>query len=253
LSIHPTARGFELAADVYERARPDYPRDALDFVVESLGLASGDHVVDLGAGTGKFARQLLARGLRVTAVEPVREMRAILETTVPEATAVEGTAEAIPLEDSTADGVTAAQAFHWFDRTRALPEIYRVLRPGRGVALVWNIRDQSHDLHRAYAETIRPYRTREYPEQEDTAGALRDSLLFEGVEERTFRHVQRMTADGLVERASSVSFIAQLPEDERGALLERVRALAPAGSFDFPYLTKVFTARRRSLRQNRSA
>jgi ubiquinone/menaquinone biosynthesis C-methylase UbiE len=253
LSVHPTARGFGLAADVYERARPDYPDNALDFIVESLGLSSGDRVVDLGAGTGKFARQLVAHGLRVTAVEPVREMRAILEAVVPEVTAVEGTAEAIPLEDETADGVTAAQAFHWFERRRALPEIYRVLRRGGGVALVWNIRDQSHDLHRAYAETIRPYRGGQYPEQQDTAGALRDSSLFDRVEERTFRHVQQMTADGLVERAASVSFIAQLPDDERGALLERVRALAPEGSFDFPYLTKVFTARRRSLGHNRSA
>jgi ubiquinone/menaquinone biosynthesis C-methylase UbiE len=253
LSIHPTARGFELAADVYERARPDYPEEAVDFIVESLELSSGDRVVDLGAGTGKFARQLLARGLRVTAVEPVREMRAVLEATVPEATPLEGTAEAIPLEDGTADGVTAAQAFHWFDQTRALPEIYRVLCDGCGLALVWNIRDQSHDLHRAYAETIKPYRSGVYPEMQDTAGALRDSTLFERVEERTFRHVQRMTAEGLVERAASVSFIAQLPDDERGALLERVRALAPDGTFDFPYVTKVFTARRRSLRQNRSA
>ncbi len=130
MSVHPTARGFELAAEVYERARPDYPDNALDFIVESLGLSSGDRVVDLGAGTGKFARQLVAHGLRVTAVEPVREMRAILEAVVPQATAVEGTAEAIPLEDETADGVTAAQAFHWFERRRALPEIYRVLRRG---------------------------------------------------------------------------------------------------------------------------
>jgi len=245
LSIHPTARGFERAADVYERARPGYPDEALDFIFETLGLSPGELVVDLGAGTGKFARQLLARGVQVIAVEPVREMRTILEETVPEATAFEGTAEAIPLDDESADGVTAAQAFHWFDRRRALPEIYRVLRPGRGLALIWNVRDQSHDLHRAYAETIRPYRTGVYPEMEDTAGELRGSSLFERVEQRTFSHVQRMTADGLVERAASVSFIAQLADDERSALLERVRRLAPDGSFDFPYLTKVFTARRR--------
>jgi hypothetical protein len=70
-------------------------------------------------------------------------------------------------------------------------------------------------------------------------------LSIHPAEERTFRHRQQMTAAGLVERAASVSFIAQLPGDERAALLERVRRLAPAGSFDFPYLTKVFTARRR--------
>jgi SAM-dependent methyltransferase len=245
LSIHPVARGFEKAADVYERARPDYPQAALDWIVDSLALAPGARVVDVGAGTGKFARQLAARGLRVTAVEPIAEMRAILERTVPEVDALEGTAEAIPVDDAFADAVTAAQAFHWFDRRRALPEMYRVLRGGGGVALVWNVRDESHDIHRAYAETIRPYRIHEYPEQQDTAGAIRASQLFERVEERTFPHSQQMTAEGLVERAASVSFIAQLPTEERAALLERVRRLAPEGAFDFPYLTKVFTAHRR--------
>jgi SAM-dependent methyltransferase len=172
-------------------------------------------------------------------------MRAILERTLPEADALDGTAESIPVEDGSADAVSAAQAFHWFDPARALPEIHRVLRRGAGVALVWNVRDESHELHRAYAQTIKPYRSGDYPEQQDTVRALRASPLFELVQERTFHHVQPMTADGLVERAASVSFIAQLPEDERAALLERVRALAPEGTFDFPYLTKVFRSRSR--------
>jgi ubiquinone/menaquinone biosynthesis C-methylase UbiE len=245
LSIHPVARGFEKAAELYERARPDYPEAGLDWIVESLGLSPGARVVDVGAGTGKFARQLAARGLQVTAVEPLDEMRAVLQKAVPEVEALAGTAEAIPAGDGFADAVTAAQAFHWFDVRRALPEMHRVLRKGGGVALVWNNRDESDDIQRAYAETIRRYRIHEYPEQQDTAGTLRASQLFERVEERTFEHVQRMTADGLVERAASVSFISQLPDDERSALLERVRRLAPEGAFDFPYLTKVFTAHRR--------
>jgi SAM-dependent methyltransferase len=251
LTIHPVARGFEKAADMYERARPDYPEAAVEWIVESLDLAPGARVVDVGAGTGKFARQLAARGLRVTAVEPLDEMRAVLERAVPEVDALAGTAEAIPADDAFADAVTAAQAFHWFDPKRALPEMYRVLREGGGVALIWNLRDESHDIHRAYAETIRPYRIHEYPEQQDIDGALRASQLFERVEERTFPHTQLMNADGLVARAASVSFIAQLPEDELAVLLASVRRLAPEGIFDFPYLTNVFTARRRWLGQNR--
>jgi SAM-dependent methyltransferase len=245
LSIHPTARGFGTAAEVYEQARPDYPADALDHIVEELELEPRAHVVDVGAGTGKFARQLVARGLRVTGVEPIAEMRKVFERVV-DAEVVEGTAESIPLDDGTADAVTAAQAFHWFDPDRALPELKRVLRPRGGVALIWNIRDQSHPLHQAYAETIRPYKGDAYP----TGGGhpareALDSPLFTDVEERTFRHVQLLDADGLVARASSVSFIAQLPEDERAELLERVRALAPPGTFEFPYMTKVFTGHSR--------
>jgi SAM-dependent methyltransferase len=172
-------------------------------------------------------------------------MRAIFERTVPEAQSVEGTSEAIPLDDEVADAITAAQAFHWFDPARALPEIHRVLRHGAGVALIWNVRDRAHPLHRAYAELLKPYRGGTYPEQEQHGDALAVSPLFGDVERRDFRHVQLLDADGLVARAESVSFVAQLPEQERAALLERVRALAPAGEFEFPYVTKVFTARSR--------
>ena len=230
---------------MYERARPDYPAAAVDWIVEALELESGAHVVDVGAGTGKFARQLAARGLRVTGVEPIAEMRALFERTVPGAAAVDGTAESMPLDDEVADGVTVAQAFHWFDAERAPRELHRVLRPGRGVALIWNLRDESQAIQRAYAETIHPYKGEDYPERGRHAQALEDSPLFGDVEERSFEHSQPMDADGLVERTASVSFVAQLPDDERAELLERVRALAPAGTFEFPYVTKVFTCRRR--------
>src|SRR5215211_7533331 len=138
MTIHPTARAFAQAAEVYERARPDYPREAFD----GLALERGMHIVDVGAGTGKFTRELVTRGARVTAVEPVREMRDVLARVLPDVEVLEGTAEAIPVGDGVADVVTVAQAFHWFDATRALPEIHRVLRRGGLVALVWNVRDQ---------------------------------------------------------------------------------------------------------------
>jgi len=81
--------------------------------------------------------------------------------------------------------------------------------------------------------------------ERDTVGKPLDSPLFADVEERAFPHVQLMDADRLVARAASVSFIAQLDEDERAALLERIRALAPSGTFEFPYVTKVFTGHSR--------
>ncbi|MBA3384070.1 MAG: methyltransferase domain-containing protein [Actinobacteria bacterium] len=212
--------------------------------MEALGLEPGAHVVDVGAGTGKFARQLVARGLRVTGVEPIAEMREIFERTVG-AEALEGTAESIPLDDGSADAVTAAQAFHWFDPERALPELKRVLRPRGGVALVWNVRDETHPLHQSYAEAIRPYKGDDYPVGGHPGNEPLASPLFTDVAERTFPHVQLMDADGLAARAASVSFVARLPEHERAELLERVRTLAPPGTFEFPYVTKVFTGRSR--------
>jgi SAM-dependent methyltransferase len=129
--VHPVAAAaFARAADVYERARPSYPQEAVDWVAERTGLGPGRTVVDVGAGTGKLTRLLVETGARVIAVETVAEMRA--KVTVIEA--LDGTAEQIPLPDAAADLITVAQAFHWFDLDRALPEMHRVLRPGRCLA-----------------------------------------------------------------------------------------------------------------------
>jgi SAM-dependent methyltransferase len=172
-------------------------------------------------------------------------MRALFEQAVPAAEFVDGTAESIPLDDEIADGVTVAQAFHWFDPDRAPRELHRVLRPGRGVALIWNLRDESRPIQAALAETIRPYKGDDYPERGTHTQALENSPLFGDITERTYSHSQLLDADGLVARSASVSFIAQLPDEERAELLERIRALAPPGVFEFPYVTKVFTCRRR--------
>src|SRR6187402_2579388 len=110
------ARSFGLAAEEYERGRPGYAEAALD----AVGLARDAVVLDLAAGTGKLTRQLVPRYARVLAVEPLDEMRAVLERVVPEAEALDGSADAIPLEDSAVDAVFVGEAFHWFARAETL-------------------------------------------------------------------------------------------------------------------------------------
>ena len=108
-----------------------------------MGLGSGRRVLDLGAGTGKFTKYLLATGAEVVAVEPVVAMRERLTAAFPRVRALSGQAEAIPLGDATVDAVVCAQAFHWFATPAALAEIVRVLRPGGQLGLIWNVRDET--------------------------------------------------------------------------------------------------------------
>jgi SAM-dependent methyltransferase len=144
------ARSFGAAASEYERARPTYPDAAVDWLMPSRART----VLDLGAGTGKFTRALVSRGLDVLAVEPLDEMRAILLQQLPEVRALAGTAESIPLQDASVDAVTAAQAWHWVDPPRALPEVARVLRPGGALCLIWNRRDDSVDWMRRLSDAM---------------------------------------------------------------------------------------------------
>jgi SAM-dependent methyltransferase len=189
---------------------------------------------------------LIARGAHVVAVEPVDGMRSQLEQAVPGAEALSGTAEAIPVPDGSAEAVTAAQAFHWFDHARALPEIHRVLAPGGGVALIWNVRDKRHAIQRALDELTEPLRGSNYPGGKHWTEVFADHALFAPLEDETFAHAHLLDRDGLVERVASISFVAALPQTERRRLLEQVRALAPAeGLLELPYLTRVYVSRRR--------
>src|ERR1700761_4890891 len=130
MSIHDEARrGFQVGAAAYERGRPSYPGEAIAWLAEDLDLGPGRTVLDVGAGTGKLTRELVASGASVVAVEPVPAMRAVLEQTVPGAQAMDGTAEALPFGDQSVDAIAVAQAFHWFDVPRTLAEFHRVLRP----------------------------------------------------------------------------------------------------------------------------
>ncbi|MCU1398302.1 MAG: hypothetical protein JWN62_1411 [Acidimicrobiales bacterium] len=135
------AASFASTAAAYERARPGYPQDLLDRVFAEIGI-DRPRILDLGAGTGKLTRQLLAFG-SVTAVEPLDAMRAQLEAVVPAATSLAGSAESIPLPDGSVDVVTVGQAYHWFDQAKANPEIWRVLADGGHLVALWNAQDET--------------------------------------------------------------------------------------------------------------
>jgi SAM-dependent methyltransferase len=237
--LHPATRGFGLAADVYERGRPDYPAPAIEWLVDRLGLRPGRTVVDLAAGTGKLTRLLVPSGADVIAVEPIAEMRAL----IPGAPAIAGTAEAIPLADGSVDAVTVGQAFHWFRDDEALAEIHRVLRPGGGLALVWNVRDEHDPLQTAASEILVPFegdaprrRRRNWADVIDRSG------LFTAAEPKTFPHEQIVDEDGLVERFLSISFVAAASPDARADVEERLRALARehGALLRLPYVTELY-------------
>jgi len=233
------ATSFAGVADAYERSRPGYPEDAVRWLV---GVEPLD-IVDLGAGTGKLTRSLVALGHRVTAVEPLPEMIAHLRAAVPEATAVEGGAEAIPLTAGSTDVVTAAQAFHWFDHGPALREIARVLRPGGWVALVWNTRDDGEPWVAQLSEEAIGSET---VEERDVAVPVEESNLFKTVERASFPYVQRLDREGLVDLVLSRSYCAVLTPEERTPVLDRVERIfdehAVDGMLDLPYMTECFRA-----------
>lgn len=233
-------------ADVYERGRPEYPADAIAWLVDRLDLRAGRTVLDLAAGTGKLTRGLVPTGARVIAVEPGEQMLAQLHRVLPSVEALVGGAEAIPLEDGSVDAVTVGSAFHWFRHDEAVPELHRVLRPGGAVALIWNSRDRERPLQRQISELIKPLVPPNRPAVGRSTVALAESALFGPVEERHFPFVQTVDADGVADRIASISFVAAAPPEQRAELDRKLREVVAAqgGFVDFPYVAEVYVSRR---------
>ncbi len=213
--VRRRARSFGSVAQTYDRGRPSYPREAVQWLIGRRGAA----VLELGAGTGKLTAELVALGHDVHATDPDDAMLDVLRERVPRARASNTSAEEIPLGDRSVDVVIAAQAFHWFDHDLALPEIARVLRPGGHLALVWNLRDERIPWVRRLGRLIG---TQE--QDTDPAEMLVNSKLFGFVEQQEFKSWQDVNRETILDLVASRSNVAVLGEEERAAKLAEVLA-----------------------------
>jgi len=248
---HELVNGFDPAT--YERGRPGYPTPAIDRLREVLPLGPGRVVVDLGAGTGKLARALAPSGATLIAVEPLEGMRTEFQRHLPGARVVDGTAESIPLPNRSADALVSGQAFHWFRVEPAAAEIARVLRPGGGLGLIWNLRDESVPWVARFGGIL----DRHDPGAPRAArGAWRKPLessgLFTPVEHETFPFHPEVPVASLVDRGLSVSFIGARPKESQRKIareIDRLAATDPAlagrTTIRFPYRTEVYWCHRR--------
>ncbi len=199
-------------------------------------------MLELGAGTGKLTEGLAALGHRVLATDPLESMLRHLVARLPDVPTVRADAERIPVRSRSVDAVVAAQAFHWFDLDRALPEIARVLRPGGHLGLVWNLRDERIPWVKRLGTLIGTQDT-----GTDPTHALLSSHLFGYVETATYRHWQPLHREGLRDLVRSRSTVATLNDAERDRVLRKVDELyddygrGPDGML-LPYLTHCYKA-----------
>lgn len=240
------AWGGDEKASSYERGRPSYPLAAIEHLVRVLDIGPGRTVVDLGAGTGKFTRLLVATGARVIAVEPQAAMRAELAA-LPDAASFEvldGSAESIPLPDASVDAVCAATAFHWFDHEVAMPEIARVVRDGGGLGLVWNERDERVPWVREMTEIIRWDGYRPYGVDYEWRPVVERGGFFNYGGRVHLPYVQVLDRDGFIDRVCSISYISTMSVDERAPVLARCAELVAGFDevFELPYQCDVVWA-----------
>jgi SAM-dependent methyltransferase len=231
-----TVERFTTTSSAYARWRPDYPAGFVRWIAQ---LASGRRCVDLGSGTGILSRQLADAGFSVTGVEPNEAMRAAAAEAGGGPSYVDGRAEETGLPDGSADLVTAAQAFHWFDVDRTLAEIGRVLADTGIACAVWNLRELQ-GFAAAYDAVIDRFSTeyRDVPRPDPTMARLRSELS--GEAERAWPHHQLLDLDGVVGRAWSSSYVAHGVKDRAAfdaAMTDAFHRHAIAGKVTLHYRT----------------
>ncbi len=232
-SRHDRSLSFGSAAAAYERGRPSYPPEAIDWLLP----VGARKVLDLGAGTGKLTTRLVERGLDVVAVDPIPDMLEVLRSSLPETRALLGTAEEIPLQDNSVDAVLVAQAWHWMDPERAIPEVARVLRPGGRLGLVWNTRDERLGWVRELGEIIG---------SDGDRGRFNVTLStsFNEPERHQVEWTNYLTPQALIDLVASRSYCITSPTEVRSRTLDQVRellathpALANSNGLALPYVT----------------
>lgn len=237
------AKSFENIGADYDRYRPGFP----DAAAESIVPERVSTALDLGAGTGKFTGLLTSRADRVIAVEPAEAMLNVLRAKLPGVEALVGGAENIPVPDATAEVVSVAQAFHWFDREPACAEIRRVLVPSGTLGLLWNHSDPDCHWDRACHRVAHPA----VADTDTTTASAAEKLPgFRFVQRTELRWSEHITRADYLRRWLTVSTFLAAGENVRAGMVAQLNSIldtdpvtADRDEFALPMITEVFVYR----------
>lgn len=247
-TLHSTERFSDRVAD-YVRHRPDYPTAMLDWLRHKHGVMPDWKVADVGAGTGISSKLLLDAGHDVTAVEPNAAMREAAVAWLggnPRFHAVDGRADATGLPDASADLVTVAQAFHWFDPVTTRREFARILRPGRLAAIFWNSRRLVGTPFLEGYEALLQRHGTDYTSVAERYADDDSMRSWFGAGWRgtaRFEHKQLLDFDGLRGRLMSSSYAPKEGHPQHEPMLAELRELfercQQSGQISFDYDTRI--------------
>jgi SAM-dependent methyltransferase len=246
---------FGEVADAYQRARPTYPPELFDAIVEITAVAPGDAVFEIGAGTGKATEGFVARGLRVTAAEPSPGMAEVLRSRFPDMVVYESGFEECALEAGAFSVIAAAQSWHWVDPAIGPVKAAYLLRRGGWITLFWNRPnlDDSiwHDEIQPIYERITPHMTHAKNATTMTANVERAVVqlgrtrLFGPCASVEFPWVTQYTTSDYIELLGTYSDHRILPREQRAELHGSIAEWLDArgGIIDHPFVAELVTAR----------
>ena len=226
---------FDEVAELYDRARPTYPDELFDDLVEIAGLRPRSRVVEIGCGTGKATLPLAGRGLRITCVELGASMTAVARRRLalfPGVEVVNADFESWEPPRADYDAVVSFTAFHWIEREKRYLLTARVLRPEGALAICMIHHVLPPDADPFFMEAQADYDATGMggnppgpPEDvEAFAEEMDASGLYRVVAERRYRWDVEYTAGEYIDVISTYSENLAAPEERRRRLFDLLRA-----------------------------
>jgi SAM-dependent methyltransferase len=256
--VRSLGRVFDDIAEDYDRHRPTYPDVLVDRACEGSGVGPGTAVLEIGCGTGQLTRSLLARGLRVTAVEPGQRLLARARDSLSasgDVQFVNARLEDASLPRAQYSAVFSGSAIHWIDPDVSWRKAADALVDGGTLGLLSYFglddsrsADDQHALRAAIA-TVAPELADDWPTYRDLASTLagvaarRENVsevwawlggyevtreyaadLFDEAEIAAVPMLLEHTADELNALLGTISFWAKLSPRQRDAIAAENRA-----------------------------
>ena len=254
---------FDNASDTYQRARPDYPDELIDHLIEVTGLKAGDRVLEVGCATGKATLPLARRGFRITCIELGPHLAAAARQNLAgfsDVTIVDGRFEDwSPSPGQRFDAVIAATAWHWIDPAVRFKLAWEALRP-RGHLAFWDAVHvlpvggdpffaEIQEIYDEIGEGLPPGTPSPRPGKlEDERAEIEATSLFDDVRTRQFDWERIYDADGYIELLNTFSGHIAMEPWQRDRLYGEIRlrlAARPDGRLRRHWGVVLHTARRR--------
>jgi SAM-dependent methyltransferase len=229
-------RTFDTAADLYEAARPSYPKELYDDLVELAELEPGRRLLEIGCATGKATRPLLERGLSIVCVELGAQLAAHARRNLAGLPVEIHIApfEAWHAESESFDLVFAATAWHWLDPAVRYRKTHQLLRPGGYLAFWSALHAFPADFDPFFTEIQQVYdaigesRDGEWPpsvpeQLPDDRAEIESSGLFNEVQIRRYSWETNYSADEYIALLNTFSGHISMNQHKRERLYREIR------------------------------
>lgn len=245
---------FNQVAHLYDRARPHYPTDLIEDLVELAQLSPAAQILEIGTGTGKATLPMAQRGFTLHCLEPGNKLATIATENLrpyPSVTIETVTFEDWPLQAEGYDLVMSAQAFHWVDPAVGYPKVAQALKPTGKIALIWNIASKSdtaifQQLDRVYT-TYANWRLKPFEElKKAREQELMASKCFAEPIVKQYSWSQPYTTQQYIDLVRTQSDYLIQSEVKQQELLEAIATVIEnnGGSIDRPYVSVLVIAQK---------